>query len=102
MVRDLIGTIETEGATIGVLFSMYDPTREMKTAAMNAGTWKSETWKKEYPRIQLITVEEAFNGKRVEYPGKDVTLQAAQPDVPAAQENLSLFDLMEKKPGGKK
>ena len=80
MVRDLVGTIDGEGAQIGVFLSMGEPTSEMRAVAVKAGTWHSETWGREYPRVQLITVAEAFAGKRVEYPGQDVTLQPAPTD----------------------
>ena len=80
MVRDLAGTIDGEDAPIGVLFSMTEPTAEMRAAAMKAGVWHSATWDRDYQRVQLITVAEAFAGKRVEYPGQDVTLQSAPTD----------------------
>jgi DNA modification methylase len=80
MVRDLRGTIEREDAPIGVLLSMYEPSAEMRAEAARAGLWHSDSWGRDYPRIQLITVEEALSGKRIEYPGRDVTLQAAPTD----------------------
>ena len=88
-VRDLRGTIEREGAPIGALVTMYEPTREMRLEATKAGTWRSPTWNREYDRIQLVTVEELFGGKRVEYPGANVTLKSAPTEMPR-QEQLSL------------
>lgn len=87
-VRDLRGTIEREKVPIGVLVTMYEPTREMRMEAAQAGTWTSPTWKREYDRIQLLTVEDLFAGKRVEYPGADVTLKRAPTEMPR-QEQLS-------------
>jgi site-specific DNA-methyltransferase (adenine-specific) len=81
MIRDLAGTIHGEGAPIGVFLTMHAPTAEMKAAAVKAGKWRSKTWNREYDRIQIITIEEAFAGKRPEYPGTDVTLQAAPTDA---------------------
>ena len=89
MVRDLVGTLDAEGAPLGVLFTMHDPTAEMRVAATKAGCWHSETWGRDYDRIQIITVSEAFAGKSVEYPGKDVTWQAAPVDQKRT-ETLSL------------
>jgi site-specific DNA-methyltransferase (adenine-specific) len=85
MVRDLRGTIEREGAPIGVLFLMHKPTSEMRKEAMKAGMWKSKLWNKSYPRIQILTVEDAFQGKRPEYPGEDVTLSPASSSHPLKQ-----------------
>jgi site-specific DNA-methyltransferase (adenine-specific) len=83
MVRDLRGTIEREKAPIGVLLTMYEPTAEMKIEAARAGSWTPHGWTREHPRIQIITIEQAFSGVRVDYPGlewgvTDVTLQPAQ------------------------
>ncbi len=89
MVRDLVGTIDREKAPIGVLFTMYEPTAEMRAEAVKAGSWTPPSWLwqgRAYPRVQLITVAQAFAGKRVEYPGQDVTLQAAPTDKPRTEQ----------------
>jgi site-specific DNA-methyltransferase (adenine-specific) len=80
MVRDLVGTVDSEGAPIGVFFTMHEPTAEMRAAAVKAGMYHSKSWGRDYPRIQIITVEEAFAGKRVDYPGMDVTMPEAPTD----------------------
>ena len=77
MIRNLHRTIDRENAPIGVFLTMTDPTAEMRREARCADTWTSQTRGREYPRIQIITVAEAFAGKRVEYFGQDMTLQAA-------------------------
>ena len=89
MVRDLRGTIEREKVPIGVLLSMYEPTPEMRSEAAKAGFWHSDSWGRDYPRVQLLTIEEVFGGKKVEYPGRDVTLQPA-PAEASMRENLAL------------
>jgi site-specific DNA-methyltransferase (adenine-specific) len=86
MVRDLVGTVQREKAPIGVLFTMHEPTAEMRAEAAKAGQWTSPTWGRAYQRLQLITVEEAFAGKRVEYPGQDVTLQTPPTDQPKTEQ----------------
>jgi len=78
MVRDLRGTIERDKAPIGVLLTMHEPSPQMRAEAAKAGPWKSPTWQREYPKIQILTVAEAFAGKRVEYPGQDMTQQTAE------------------------
>lgn len=67
-VRDLKGVLEREGAPIGVLLTMKPATREMKTEAASAGTYASETWGKSYPRLQILTIADVLNGKRVDMP----------------------------------
>ena len=104
MVRDLAGTIEAEKAAIGVLFTMEAPTTEMKLAAMKAGKWTSKTWNKEYDKVQIISVEEAFGGKRTDLPGRDTTLQPAPRDTvrPATTGILPGINAPPPKPKGKR
>jgi len=71
-VRDLRGVIEREQAEIGLLISMREPTKAMRTEAASAGTYSSGSegvgsWGK-HPRIQLLTVDELLNGKRIDMP----------------------------------
>ena len=76
-VRDLRGVIEREKAAIGVLISMEEPTKPMRTEAASAGFYKSAG--AQFPRLQLLTVGELLAGKRVEMPGwhKARTFKAA-------------------------
>lgn len=71
-VRDLRGVIEREEAEIGVLISMREPTPAMRTEAAAAGVYRSGsegvgTWG-DHPRIQLLTVQELLEGKRIDKP----------------------------------
>ena len=78
-VRDLRGVIEREEAAIGVLISMQEPTKPMRTEAASAGFYESP-WGK-HPRIQLLTIEELLNGARIDCPqteGVDATFRKAK------------------------
>lgn len=100
MVRDLRGTMEREGAPIGVLLSMYEPTAAMRTEAARAGTWRSNTFNvdQDYPRIQLITIEEAFEGRRVDFPGENRTLRSSPPAAPPPPEQQLLPGIVDARP----
>jgi hypothetical protein len=65
-VRDLVGTINREQAAIGVLLSLNEPTKEMRSEAAAAGFY--DAWGRSFPRIQLLTISDLLEGKRVEYP----------------------------------
>jgi DNA modification methylase len=65
-VRDLYGVENREKAEIGVLISLEEPTREMRKEAASAGFYESP-WGK-HSRLQLLTVRELLDGKRVDYP----------------------------------
>ena len=67
-IRDLRGVIERENAEIGVLLSMEKPTKPMRTEAASAGFYKSPWQKEPYPRLQILTIEELLNGKRIDCP----------------------------------
>ena len=38
----------------------------------------SEFWQKDYPRIQILTVEQLFQGERVQMPSVQVTFKKAE------------------------
>jgi DNA modification methylase len=66
-VRDLRGVIEREKSEIGVLISVEEPTRHMRAEAADAGFYEA-VWGKRYPRLQILTIKELLDGKKVDYP----------------------------------
>ena len=77
-VRDLVGTVQREGAQIGVLISFEQPTKQMRAEAASHGFYHS-LWGN-HPKIQLITVGELLDGKTVDMPrtsGINKTFKAA-------------------------
>ncbi len=89
-VRDLVGVVTREKADIGVLISFEEPTKPMRTEAAEAGFYNSPNGKK-YRRVQLITVEQLFEGKTVDYPFENVTFRKAHRERGAVAENLEMF-----------
>lgn len=67
-VRDLKGVVERERAAIGVLITLNEPTRPMLDEAVAAGFYQPEHFSGQYPRLQLLTIGELLEGKRVLYP----------------------------------
>lgn len=67
-VRDLRGVLDREGAAIGVLISMEEPTGPMRTEAATAGHWESKVWGKRYPKLQLLTVAELLDNRAIDMP----------------------------------
>ncbi len=83
-VRELRGVIEDEGAEIGVLITMRKPTRSMRELAAGAGFYRSGsegvgTWGK-HPRIQILTIAELLDGKRINKPPRtgELTFRRAE------------------------
>lgn len=67
-IRDLKGTLEREGAQIGIFLTLEEPSKDMLSEAASAGFYHSELWQKDYPRVQIFTVEQLLNGAEVKVP----------------------------------
>ena len=77
-IRDLVGTIDREGAAIGVFLTLEGSSSHMRNEAASAGFFHSDGWNKDYPRIQILTVEELLTGKQVDMPPSGVTFKQAE------------------------
>ena len=61
MVRDMRGVIEREKSPLAVLITLRDPTAPMVKEAASAGFFKTPFG--QFPRIQIVTVEQLLDGK---------------------------------------
>lgn len=69
MVRDLLGVISARrSAELGVLVTLHEPTRGMREAAAEAGTYLWPVTGKYFPRLQLADVRGLLAGKRPDLP----------------------------------
>jgi hypothetical protein len=64
IVRDLIGTVQSTKSAMGMLITLYEPTEQMKQAAMEAEYYESKTWGHKYPKIQILTIPELLKGSK--------------------------------------
>lgn len=62
-VRDLRGTIEREHAALGAFITLEPPTREMQAEAVAAGSYRSEGWGRDFPRLQILAVGDLLQGR---------------------------------------
>lgn len=67
-VRDLRGVMEREQAPIGAFITLEPPTQPMLKEAAVAGFHESEILGWQYPRIQILTIEQLFAGHTLQYP----------------------------------
>ena len=67
-IRDLVGTVERENAALGLFITLEEPTRAMATEAVSAGFYRSDLWQRDYPKIQIRTVQQMFSGDGFEIP----------------------------------
>lgn len=91
-IRDLKGVLDREGEPIGVLVTLRPPTREMTREAIAAGHYESEFWQRKYPRIQILTVEDILDGKKVDAPTRDSIFARAERERQPEGEQASLLD----------
>jgi site-specific DNA-methyltransferase (adenine-specific) len=68
-IRDLIGTMTREKAAIAAFVTLEPPTGPMLKEAAGAGFYQS-AWmaSRQFPRLQILTVEEVLAGKKIEFP----------------------------------
>jgi DNA modification methylase len=67
---DVIKVLETTAANeaMGILITLEPPTKPMQVEAVSAGYYHSPIWNKDYPKIQILTIEELLHGKTVDMP----------------------------------
>ena len=63
---------------MGIFITLEPPTREMQTEAMSTGYYHSPLWEQDYPKIQILTIEELLAGKTVDMPPANPPFQKAQ------------------------
>ncbi len=73
MIRDLIATVDRERAKVGILVTLEDATNRMRIEAAAAGLYKTEMLG-DFPKIQILTVEELFDGRKPHLPWIDSTV----------------------------
>jgi site-specific DNA-methyltransferase (adenine-specific) len=91
-IRDLRGTIEREGAAMGIFITLEESSRDMKTEAVAAGYYRSIGWGKDYPKIQILTIDELLKGQEAKLPPASITFKQAErtPEAPK-EEQRPLF-----------
>lgn len=88
--RDLRGVLERENAEIGALICMEEPTKPMRTEAAGAGFYVSPFSKTRHARLQILTIAELLDGRRLDCPPLNVTLKRAPQVKDAAEGHLDL------------
>ena len=79
-VATLLGDVNNQKFVAGILITLEKPTKPMREEAADAGRYASKLWhKKDYPKIQILTIEGLLDGtERVEAPPQDNPFAKAQ------------------------
>ena len=68
-IRDLKGVLERENAQIGLFITLEKPTSPMLTEATSGGVYVPDLYPNhEFPRLQILTIEEMLAGRDALYP----------------------------------
>ena len=87
-IRELIAVVDRERAKIGVYISLEPHTEPMKKEAAGAGL--QETLVGKVPKIQILTVEDLFAGKRPRIPLMERGFKAAAREERDGQSELDI------------
>jgi site-specific DNA-methyltransferase (adenine-specific) len=92
-IRDLKGVLEREKAAIGAFITLRKPTRDMIKEAASAGFYEATHYAgREYPRLQIVTIEELLSGKKLLYPLlKEATFKQAERKSKSRDKQAKLF-----------
>lgn len=87
-IRDLGHVIEREKSEIGILITLEPATKPMVKEAFQKGYYKAKTIKENYPRLQILTIEELFAGKKPNIPPVIPHTKKASPAYQTPSEEL--------------
>ena len=93
VVPTLIGDVSNQKFAGGILVTLKKPTTAMRTEAAEAGRYMSKIWhEKDYPKIQILTIEGLMNKtERVDAPPQENPFAKAQREgKPEKQEGLKI------------
>lgn len=67
-IRDLGHVADREKAVIGIFITLEQATRDMEKEAVSKGFYRSKALSKDYPKIQILTIEDVLAGKKLQIP----------------------------------
>ena len=80
-VRSLAHVLQREESPMGILIALEPPTKGMLSAAAELGKWAMPGSRKSYPVMQIMTIQDFFDGKKPELPDTSETLKKAKREV---------------------
>ena len=77
-IGERVGTLQREQAAIGVFITPEPPTSHMTREAISAGFYHSLGWGQDFPRIQILTIDELLHGAEIKMSPQIGTFKQAQ------------------------
>jgi len=72
----LWGSMNKHKCELGVFLSLHSPTKPMLETVANSGYYSAAGFN--YPRLQILTLDEFFSGKSLNLPKTNITFKSAQ------------------------
>lgn len=76
-IRDLKGVVEREKAALGLFITLQEPTRPMREEEASGGFYHSDLWQRDFPKIQLRTIDQLLVGQDFDLPPRQPSYQPA-------------------------
>ncbi len=92
-IRDLKGVVEREKAALGLFISLQEPTRPMREEEASGGFYRSDLWQRDFPKIQLRTIDQLLDGQGFDLPPRQPSYQPATRIRPAEGEQRELGEM---------
>jgi len=67
-IRELRDTVTRQNASMGIFITLEEPTSEMIKEVKATDPFMHPTWQHEYPRLQILTVQDLLDGKMPDTP----------------------------------
>ena len=67
-IRELRDVVSRQNASLGIFITLEEPTGEMVKEIKATEPFKHPTWQHEYPKLQILTVEDLLKGKMPDIP----------------------------------
>jgi len=80
-VQRLKSTMDDENAPLGVFLALKQPSKGMLSYAASLGKWQMPGSLKEYPVMQIFTIENYYIGNRPDLPDTSETLKRAKREI---------------------
>jgi site-specific DNA-methyltransferase (adenine-specific) len=77
-IRELRDVIAKQKAAMGIFLTLEEPTSEMVKEVIATDPYVSPLWKHEFPKIQILTIEQLLKGERPKTPPTINPFQEAQ------------------------
>lgn len=77
VIRDLNGTIERDGAVMGLLLTLY-PMENLVKESKKYGKYKNKLFNHDYPKIQVVSVQQMLDGEIMNLPTSQAVVKKAK------------------------